>query len=215
MAQQTGGGSVQACAMRIAKLELDGVPLPGAGNLYVTDTFGKLDATPVVTKGIDIEVMNACGGLPVTYKDRDRLKRYDLVLELEWLDPELEFLLIGGELFTASAFSVGGAVPAVGVVDNIGGVSMELWSKHIVNGDIDVIWPYIQWIFPRTYWAPDKMSWSNGHSTRNFTGYCAQNPNYFNGPTNDWTFASDRLLAWRFTKTIPTPQLGSQTEVAS
>jgi hypothetical protein len=215
MAQATYGGSVQACAMRVNVLELDGVPLPGVGMMYTTDVMTKLDLTPVMTKGIDIEIVNACGGLPIVYKDRDRFKRFDLSLELATLDPELEFILAGGELFTQSTFSVGGAIPAVGTFDRVGGVSMELWSKHVVNGDQDAINPWIHWILPRTYWVVDKFSFMNGTMPRTFTGYTAQNPNFEDGPEDDWNFASDRTVAWAFSKTIPVVQQGQQTQVAT
>lgn len=216
MAEQTCGSSVQACAGRVAVLEQDGVPLPGPSNLYVTDALMKLVATAVLTKGVDIEVLNACGAPSVLYKDRDRLKRYDLALDMITLSPEFENMLTGGQLFTSGGFTVGGSVPAVGTIEAPFGVSVELWSKHIVNGDIDPVWPYIQWILPRSYWSPiTPVAWDNNAMPRSFTGYTTENQNWFNGPANDWAFNSTRSIAWRFTKTLPVVKCGAQALAGS
>lgn len=215
MAEPSCGASIQACAERIAVLEQDGVPLPGSGHLYVTDALVKLEATPVYYKGVEIEVPNACGNLCVNYKARDVLKRYDLALELCSIDPELEAMLVGGESFTSGGLTVGGSVPAVGTIGAPYGVSVELWSKHIVDGDQDGVHPWIHWVIPRSYWQPGKNTWDVNHMQRLFDGFTSENPNWFNGPSNDWTFSSDRSIAWAFTTTIPTPACGAQTLPAS
>jgi hypothetical protein len=215
MSETTCGASVQAVGMRVAVLEKDGVPLPGAGNLYVTDALAKLDATPVYFKGADIQQPNAGGKLCVVYKVPDQLVRYDLALTVCSLDPELEHMVVGGELFKSGNVSVGGSAPKVGTKEAENGVSIELWSKHVVGGDIDSVYPYIHWVFPRTYWQPDKATWDNSPMERPFTGYTSENPRWFNGPANDWTFNSDRSWAWCFTQTVPVPTCGAQALVAS
>lgn len=217
MAEQSCGSSIFSCVTRVAVLEQDGVPLPGAGNLYVTDALVKMEGTPQFTKIPETEVLNACGALCAFYKAVDPFKRLDLTLELCSIDPELEQMLAGGELFTSGGFSVGKSAPPVGTVEARvqNGVSVELWSKHIVNGDVDPIWPYIHWVYPRTRWMPDRQTHDINHMPRLFTGFTSENPNWFNGPANDWTFASDRTWAWAFTKTIPVTACGAQTLAAS
>jgi hypothetical protein len=209
MAEQSCGASVQACAIRVATLEQDGVPLPGVGLAYVTDQLMKMVATPNNVKGADMDIINACGILINAYKARDMFKRYDLALDMTFISPEFEHMLCGGELFTQGGFAVGGSSPAFGAIEAVYGVSVELWTKHIVNGDFDPIWPYIQWVFPRTYWTVGPDTFENNPMQRSFVGYTSQNPNYFNGPFNDWTFASDRSRAYRFTRTLPTPNCGA------
>jgi hypothetical protein len=213
MAEQSCGASVFACVTRVVLLEGDGVPLNVANNMYVTDALVKMEGTPQFTKIPEVEILNACGALCVTYKTVDPFKRVDLTLEICTLDPELEQMLVGGELFTSGGFSVGGSAPPVGTVEAnvLNGVSVELWSKHIVNGDIDPIWPYIHWIWPRTHWQPDKQTFDINHMPRLFTGFTSQNPNFEDGPTGDWAFASDRTYAWAFTKTLPAVSCGAQS----
>lgn len=217
MAEQSCGASVFACATRVAVLEQDGVPLPGDANLYITDSLVKLESTPQFTKVPETEQLNAGGNLCVSYKAPDPLKRYDLILELCSLDPELEHMLVGGELFVSGGFTVGASSPKVGSIETAtaNGVSVEVWSKNITNGDIDPIWPYIHWVWPRTRWSPDKNTWDINHMPRLFTGYSAENPNWFNGPANDWAFSSDRSYAWAFTKTLPQVFCGAQNLPAS
>lgn len=216
MAEAQCGGSVQTCAIRVAQLDGSGVPNPGALNLYTTDAIMKLTATPVVTKGVDMEVVNACNSPAIVYKDMDRFKRFDLTLDLIYLDAELENLLLGTEMFNTGGINLGGAAPAVAAYAGYRpGVSIEAWSKHIVNGDQDPTYPYIQWVFPRTYWSMAAVTLDNNPMPRSFTGYTSQNPNYFNGPTNDWPYASDTQMMWRMTKTIPAVACGAVALVHS
>lgn len=214
MAERHCGASVYVCAARVAVLDQSGVPSPGAGNLYATDSIVRLELSPVYYQPPEIEVPNGCGNLCVTFKPLPVLKRWDLVMELCNIDPELEHMVVGGELFTAGGFSVGASSPAVGVASNINGVSVEAWSKHIVNGDVDDIYPYIHWVFPRTKWTPDRTALSQAHLPRLFNGFTSENPNWFNGPANDWTYASDRSYAWAFTNSIPSTTCGA-TALAS
>lgn len=216
MAEPSCGGSVQACAMRVSVLEPDGVPLPGPLNTYTISTVAKLEATPVYVKGVDMEVVNACGSPSLLYKDMDRFKRFDLSLQMIHYDVEFENMLIAAEMFNSGGLNVGLSAPAVAAYGGyFPGVSLEIWSKHIVNGDIDVVYPYIQWVLPRTRWTLDKFTWDNNPMQRLFMGYSSSNPNYYNGPANDWPFASDTQLMSRFTTTLPTPTCGASTLVHS
>lgn len=225
MAEQTCGASVQCCAIRISVLEQDGVPLPGAANLYVTDALAKFEAVPVYTKGVDMEVLNACGIPAVLYKARDVFKRFDLTLSLLNLDPELEAILIGnlapGPLpngiltFTSGGFTVGASALKVAGYGAPYGVAIELWSKHVVSGDLDPNYPYVQWIVPRSYWQPGNTTLDNNAMPRDYTGFTTQNPNYYNGPMNDWVFDSSRSMAYALTRTLPAPTCGAQALVHS
>lgn len=216
MSEPSGGASVQAVVARVAVLEADGVPLPGSANLYTTNAVIQLDATEVTTKGVDLEVMNAGGELCLVYKGRDPLKRYDLALQLCSLNPELEAMLVGGDITRSGGVAIGAAVPPVGSFGAPFGVSLELWSKNIIDGDLDPNWPYIHWALPRTYWSgPDKVTWSNANMIRSFTGYTSENPNWFNGPGNDFVGQSGRSISWVYTKSTPIPVLGAQPLAAS
>jgi len=216
MAELNCGGSVQICAIRVATLEIDGTPLPGPSNLYVTDAFASLVVTPNFTKGVDLEVVNACGAPQLLYKDMDRLKRWDLTLSLIYLDPEPEQLLIGAETFGTGGYSVGSGTPLTAAYGGYRyGVSLELWAKHIVNGDLDITYPYIRYVLPRSYWTHDKRSLDINAVPQDYVGYTSANPNWYNGPMNDWPYASDSQFMWAYTKTLPNPVCGGQPLVHS
>jgi hypothetical protein len=169
-----------------------------------------------MTKGVDMEIVNACGAPQIIYKDMDRFKRYDLTLDLVYLDPELEQMLIAGELYTSGGFTIGTSGPLVAAYAGLyTGVSVELWSKHIVNGDLDATWPYVRWVLPRTRWEMGNTTLDGTAMPRSYTGYTSPNPNWYNGPANDWPYASDTQLMYAYTKTLPQVYCGAQSLVHS
>lgn len=208
---------IQACAMRVARLEPNGVPDPGANNLYVSDSLIKFEYTPVYSTGDEFEVKNACGDVCVNFKDQDRLKRADATLEICTPDPELSELLSGGVVLTAGA-AVGYGAPTVGATPNPNGVSIELWTKRIDDdGNLDDVYPYAWWVFPRMYLRPAARTFENNPVNNLFEGYGLENPNWYNGPTNNWPLpnGSSRIFQWIPTTYIPTAMCGYQTISAS
>jgi len=205
--------SIQACATRVSILDDDGAPLAGSTNLYVTDSLVRLTATPEVTEGEDFEVKNACGSLCVTFKDCDRLKRMGFELEICVPDPELSAMLVGG-----TVLSVGGAVGFAPAPVGSGCppfVSLEVWTKRIIDGEQDATFPYWWWVFPRTTWQVAPRTFENAPMANVFTGFGTENTNWSDGPTNDWPTQSDRLFQYMPSATIPTPACGFQSLVAS
>ena len=89
MADEDCRPQVQACAIRVARLDTNGVPLPGANNLYVADTLVSLAFSPVYTDGDEIEDKNGCGVVQVNYRGQDSFKRGDVTIQLTRPDPQL------------------------------------------------------------------------------------------------------------------------------
>lgn len=133
MAGTDCASSIQVCALRVARLAADGTTPAGATNLYVTDKLAELAIAPVYTTGDEIDVKGGCGQVIVAYKDPDRLKRLDLTLTMEMVDPELTELITGSSLITVAGQSMGYALPAVGAAAP-NGVSLEAWSKAWIGG---------------------------------------------------------------------------------
>lgn len=202
MPEITTGGSVQCCAFRLTQLEQDGVPI---GPWYCSDAMTKFEAVPVTTKGVDMEVVNACGAPEIIYHDMDRFKRYDVTWDLIYLDPELEAMLEGGELYNSGGLDIGSSGPVVAAYAGYyPGFSLELWSKRVVNGDLDPIYPYWRWNIPRVrLWQGSAITWDNNPMARSYMGYTAPNSNWEDGPFDDWPFASDTQLFRAATKTLP------------
>lgn len=206
---------IQACAIRVARLEPNGVPSPGASNLYVSDGLVSLGLTSETTDGTEIEVLNACGSPCVSFKDDDRLKRLGVSITLCTPDPELTELLIGGAVLT-DADAVGYAYPRLNQAANPDGVSIEVWAKRITSaGVLDPVHPYAWWVFPLVKLRPDSVTFENGPFQPTITGFALENENWFDGPLNDWPVDSDRVAQFIPTDTLPTTACGYQTLVAS
>lgn len=214
------GGSVQACFMRVAALGADGVPAPGASNLYVSDALVKLSFTPELKAGSDFELISGCGAVCVQYKDCDRIKRLTFDLEICSPDPELTQMLVGGALLTQDSITRGFAFPAAGQETCPNGVSIEAWSKNIDgSGNQDADWPWWRWVFPRTFWQLGARELANSIMTNPLTGFGTENDNFYNGPANDipadFLAYSNRVGFYFTDHSVPVASCGAQALSAS
>ena len=206
---------VQACAIRIARLEANGVPDPGANNLYVSDSLTSLAVDPQIEEGDEFIVKNACGETCVNVKDCDRLKRINLTLGLCKPDPELLELLTGGVRLVDGA-AVGYGFPSIGAAGCPNGVSVELWAKRYTDGgSLDGTFPYAWYVIPKAFFAPGRQTFENGPITVELTGFAVENENWFDGPLNDWPVDSDRVMQWIPTAALPVAQCGYQSIAVS
>lgn len=206
---------VQACAIRVALLDTDGVPLPGASNLYVSDALTTLTLSPQYDTANEIKEVNACGATAIDYKGNDTFKWTDISLELITPDPYLHALLSSGGSVLTDGEAVGFAYPPLGLVQG-NGVSIELWAKRIDSGDLDLDFPYAWWVLPKVknLKLGDRI-FADAAQKSPFTGQGYENVNWFDGPENDWPVASDRCAQWIPTATLPTAHCGFETLSAS
>lgn len=203
-------GSLQVCAMRLARLDDDGTPLVGPDNMIVTNDFSTFSYSFVMSEGEDFEQKNACGGISVAHKVNDAFKRLTLGVTFTKKQPEIHQFLFGGELITDVGGDVIGYIPpATGENPNPNGVSMELWTKAIVDGVPAADLPYWWWPWPRTKWVPADRAMGNEIHTAPFTGFSEQNPNWGNGPANDWIYDPPNHFAFVRTDDIPAPTCGT------
>ena len=207
---------VQACAIRVADLDTNGVPLPGPDHLYVSDALTTLTLDPEIKEGDEIEESNACGTICVSYQGDPSLKWLNFELELCTADPYLEAMLSRGTVLDLGAgVPAGFAYPAIGPIKSAG-ISIELWAKRINNGDMDPDYPYAWWAIPKVVQLrPGSREFANAAQKPSFTGRALENVNWFDGPLNNWPAASDRTAQWVPTSTIPEPQCGPQALVPS
>jgi hypothetical protein len=209
---------VDFCAIRVARLEANGVPDPGANNLYVSDAMGRLTFTPEYEEGAETTVKNGCGALKVNYQRAPTFKRVT-INELMFVlpDPQLSELLVGGDVLTSGA-AVGYAYPALGSEINPNGVSLECWAKRVdASGDLDSVHPYEWFVLPRVKLRPGARTLQEGPQDSLFSGFAIENENWFNGPLNDWplTSDSDRVVQSIPTASLPSAVCGYQTITAS
>lgn len=203
---------VHACALRVTALDNNGVPLPGAGNLYVSNAMSRLTIKPVYKDGDEIEEPNACGDLIVQYKEDDYFKRADFELELLTPDPYLhELLVTGSDALVESGSQVGWAFPPIGLVQG-NGVGLEVWAKRINDGVLDTLYPYNWWTMPlaKNIRIGDAEFSKNAYKPV-LSGQLYENANWFDGPENDWPAASDRVAQWIPTASKPAATCGATT----
>lgn len=206
---------VQACAIRVARLDTNGVPLPGATNLYVSDALVSLGFTPVYTDGSEIEDKNACDVVKANHRGQDSFKRGDVAIDIVTPDPFLSELLSGGDVLDVVGLPKGFSAPPIGPVTG-NGISIELWAKRIDDGDQDANFPWAHWAYPKIKnlrLAPHTHANANLHPT--FSGQAYENENWYDGPVGDWPAASDRVFQWIPSATVPTPTCAYQELVAS
>lgn len=205
---------VQACRIRVAVLGVDGVPYPGASNLYVTDDFVSVAVTPVYVDGTEISERNACDVVCTDYRGADTLRRGDIVITPCGPDPYLQALLTGSAILTNGS-DIGWIAPPVGAVPN-NQVSIEVWAKRVDNGTQDPYKPWAHWVYPMV--RNLRMGpWThlNGVLSPTYSGQCYENPNWYDGPVADWAGESDRIAQWLPTAILPTVVCGFQAIVAS
>lgn len=203
--------TMQLCRLRVARLEPNGVPDPGTGNLYITDAQISLTLGLDVSEGDEFEVKNGCGDICFAFTDVDRIKGLNLELALCSADPELFELLTGGDRLTSGSETVGYALPEVGSAGNENGCSIEAWTKNITGSDLDPDFPYVRWVFPKTRWTFADKTFENGPITHSFTGQGYENSNWHDGPANDWDYTSNRLFQFAGDISLPTAACGAQT----
>lgn len=205
---------VQAIAMRVTDLDVDGVPLPGADTIVVSNALTTMAVSPVYTDGDEIEEKGASGAVCVNFRSADSLKRYDVTITICTPDPYLQAKLSGGDVLTAGG-KVGFADPAIGVVTG-NGVSIEIWTLRILSGALDSDSPYAWHVYPRVQnLRVGDYTHQNGSLAPVFSGQAVENPNWFDGPDNDWPAASDRVHQWIEANSYPTPACGPSALVAS
>lgn len=208
MAENTRLPQLAACRIRVAALDTNGVPSPGAGNLYVSDTFVSIGFTPVFDEGEEITEKNACGGIVLAYLTPPSFKRGDVTITLATPDPVLGAMLGGGSILTDGE-RIGFAAPPIGQL-NEDGVSIEVWTKRIDNGDLFADTPYAWWVYPKVKnLRLGDFTHENAGLKPVYTGQSVENPNWYDGPLNDWPVESDKVFQW-----IPTVDLPALTDGA-
>lgn len=178
------------CALRIARVDSTGAPVRNSatGAWAVARGIGKLTYTPNILTGDDIAELDGCGGLAIVRKYPDRLKRFDLTLEMITESPEMHELLVGASLLTSGGAAVGYA----DVVDtNCGstsisntGCSIEAWSEQFACA-VPFGQQYVRNVFPWAFMKPDARTLQKGPNHFLAKGFAVASSNFGAGPFND------------------------------
>lgn len=187
MAGKQCTGSIQACSLRMGRLDDVGNPLVGVHDMIVTDSLIKIDWKLILKQGVKLELTNGCGSTCVTFQDDDQIESVDLTMELCTLDAELIELATGAGLVTIGGQSVGWTLPPVGErLDQR--VSVEAWSKA---WDVDQQASsggnalYHHWVWPSVSWVMGDSGIGNTAQSIPFTGHGRSNSNIGDGIGGD------------------------------
>ncbi len=206
------GASLQCVAIRVTALDAGGVPQPG-NPMYVSDQLVKIDFNPDMEAGQEISNRGASGNLCVVYRTPDLMKRLTIELELCVPDPELEVLLSGGKVFYDEADTtdvVGWQYPPLMVDPTPNGISVEAWTRYIVNGYQPADQPYLWWTFPRMYLRKGNRTIDINSMANVFDGFAIENPSWDGGPMGDWDQDSSAVVQAVFADSHPVPTIGLQ-----
>lgn len=213
MAGQSCAAEIYGCVTRFTRLSSTGATPAGADGIIVTDQLVELVIGNEVEAGAEVSQVSACGSYAWTpYKGPDNVKWKTLQLTMARPDYELEEMLTDASLIVAAGATVGIADPPLGLRPTSSGVSIEIWSMRLVDGFQAATNPWKRSVAFRTYnWSKGPRRWFNGANVPTFTGIGTTNPNWGNGPTNDWTGPTDRPVAEMDTSVAPpTPVCGFQ-----
>lgn len=184
--------SVDACAIRVAKLATSGHALAGASNGYVSDAQIKIDIGLEIDTGAEFIQKNGCGQIVTSVKEPDKIKRATLKLDLAQLDFELMYLMCGGNLKTKTGHGIGYEPPAID-----GGapapICFEVWSKAFDAAQQSV--PaftspnaaYLHFVLPMVACTQQPFTLANGITVFSVNGNGSENAQISaDGPFNDW-----------------------------
>lgn len=207
---------VHAFRMRVAVLGPDGVPLPGAENLYTTNALTTLTLGTEVADATEIEERNGGDDICVAYQGDPSLKWGTVGIELCTPDPYLEAILSGGKTIDLGAgIPAGFAYPAIGPLRS-NGFSIEVWARRINAGDVDPDYPYAWWALPKIKRSKlGERELGNSAQKPKYEALAYENTNWYDGPLNDWPGSSDRFAQWVPTASVPDAVCGPTALVAS
>lgn len=204
MSDATPGLSLYAVRMRVARLDASGVPLVGADNLYVTSKMVRVDYEPTYNTTSEVTKPNGSGGLCLNIPAKDKITGVSLTVEICEDDPALYEMLGGGSVITAGSGSdiIGYQGPkSTDPDDNM--VSIEVWTKALVDSVPDIDLPYFWYPFPACSLHQNARSLAADPDKKEFVGNGRENPNWGTGPTYDYAHDSSASFQWIRTATLP------------
>lgn len=190
-------GAIGFCAYRITQLNSNGTAWNGTGHGIANNQVIDGTIEPEYDEGTEATQKNGCGALCQTYKDCDKLKAFNLAINLCALDAHMMRFLMGGYTFLdTTGAGVGDAIgyEFPGLTDPCGaGVCVEFWQRAW-DGSAQAAPPfaggsvvYIHWVFPKVIWKMTQLTMEDDFSVIPFEGYGTANLRISaNGPYDDW-----------------------------
>lgn len=190
-------GELQACVLRLARLNADCKPSGGTDGGIVTAGLVTLTADPVLKEEKEYEQENACGSLLFNRTRPAQVKSYRISGELGFSDFEAMALMFGGGTILGKA---GGDFEGevIGYYDPLytdapgNGVYVEVITSTIESGSGDCFTSAggvpvaMGHVFGKVRFTPGQKTFADEVKRITFTGTATNNPQLYNGPWNDF-----------------------------
>lgn len=203
--------SVNACRLRVARLNAAGFLDEGPENLYVSDALISIGSTPDVEAGTVLTQRNGCGVICVRVKNDDEVPSYSLALSLCHLDSMLIEMLTGATVIEVGGEVVGLQMPKLGTTKP--SVSVEAWSEartstQQATDGVNALW--FRWVWPNVTWTIAAHTIEAGVLVVQLTGVAEENDQMGLGPAEDFPEAITAAEAWFLDDSIPDAACGYQ-----
>lgn len=207
--------AIHLCFVRVTRLDQLGNPSPGPNNVYVTDKPMMLSAKPNIEAGQDKTLVGGCDCIIASYRGYDKLKRFDLELDLGVLEPGLMEMMLGAPaILDDDGYPIGVHWPnqltcSEPIQPN---VCIEGWQDLWEDDHQASDYPYVHWIWPSSRWQLADTTLQNDFNQPKLTGFTRGNPNWGLGLFGDLNEPCGLLGDFFYTDSVPTAACGYQTE---
>lgn len=212
--------AIHLCAIRATRLDQLGNPTPGPNNFYVSVNPIQLLVKPTLEAGQDKTLIGGCDCIIATYRGFDKLKRFELELDLGMLEPGLIEMLTGGAaIIDATSASTAGTPIGVWWPSQLDcaspqqpNVAFEGW-QDLWQSDHAAATPYkyVRWIWPSTHWQISDAALMNDFAQPKMAGYTRGNPQWGLGPYHDLPQACQPMGGFFYDNVRPAGSCGYQT----
>lgn len=206
---------IHLCRVRVTRLDALGNPLGGDNNVYVTDKPMVLTVTPTIEAGQDKTLIGGCDCIIATYRGFDKLKRFELELDLGEFEFALLEMMLGsaaildgedviGQWWNQNAFDC--SVPAQP------NVCFEGWQTGWDEDEQSTDHPFMHWIWPSSFWQIAAHTLQNDFTQPKMTAFTRGNSNWGEGIFDDLPESCEPLGGMFYTDDIPSAFCGYQTQ---
>jgi hypothetical protein len=174
---------IKFCAFRVTRLDALGNVAAGPNNSYVSGHAIQMQVTPDIDAGTERVLRNGCDCIAAQYKPDPILKRWNLVLDRDALEPGLEEMLLGNTIILDGSDPIGIIGAADAVCAGLPKVAFEAWLELYDDDHQASDWPYAHYVWPSTTWSPSgSETFGTDFTQPQLTAFSRSNPLWGHGP---------------------------------
>lgn len=204
--------SIHICRLRVTRLNADGTLAAGPKNSYVSSRLSHLNWTTEIEAGEDKTVIGGCDCIAVQYRGFDKLKRFNLELELTAFEPALMEMMLGAPTIVDDStipVAIGNQWPTTLQCGQVQpAVAIEAWADAWgAGGAVDSQYGsptrYIRYVWTQSYWQIGNGSLQNDFILPTLNGFTRSNAAWGLGPYNDQKKSVGTVGGWYMDDVLP------------